>query len=368
MDISVTHELFNKAVTAVHRAIDSQRTLPILSNLLIQTETESVLISGTDLTLGLRMQIPAEVKEPGAACLPAHKLADIAHALPDAPVRLASGSGDQDAAILLTCSRAKFSLRSAPVADFPQFPPAGAHGLTLPAKVFTDLVTRTSYAVSRDQSRYALTGIALEATPDRIRFLATDGHRLAVATAPPAGTTLPGQVIVPPKALTTAARLSLNGESDITLAYDDEQHQLLLTQAGLRINARLIDGQFPDVDSIIPTPGAEMVTLHRETLRNALRRMAPMVSEQGPVTFAPGEASVTLSASDASLGDAREELDATVQGPIAPLGLRSRYLLDFLEAVESEEVRLYITGPLSPILAVPVGSADYQYILMPMRV
>jgi DNA polymerase-3 subunit beta len=364
MKISIAREPFAKAVTAVYRVTENRPTLPILSNLLLEATPAGLLLAGTDLSVGLRMQIAAEVHEPGALALPAGKLAEIVRALPDAPVSLET---TREGEALLSCERARFRLRGLPAEEFPRFPEAVAMSLALPATALADLVAKTSFAVSADQTRWALTGICLEATADQLRFTATDGHRLAIATLPHSmNGSHPLSALVPPKALTAAARLTADSEGDIQIAFDAEGQQLLLVQGGLRINARVIDGQFPNVAGVVPDPGPQAITVNREALRAALRRVTPMLGTSSATTLTPARTTLTLSGSDPSLGEATEEVDASIAGDIPAIAFQARYLLEFLEATDAPEIRMYIRGALDPVLLVPAEQTDYQYVLMPM--
>lgn len=364
MKISIAREPFAKAVTAVYRVTDTRTTLPLPSNLLLEATPAGVLLAGTDLSVGLRMQIAAEVHEPGALALPARKLAEIVRTLPDAPIVLET-TGEGDA--ILTCERARFRLRALPAEEFPRFPELADDGLALPATALADLVAKTSFAVSIDQSRWALTGICLETTAGEVRFTATDGHRLAIATLPHRNGHHPLSALVPPKALTAAARLTADSDGDVQLAFDADGQQLLLVQGGLRINARVIDGQFPNVAGVVPEPGPEVIAVNRETLRAALRRVTPMLGTTYATTLTPAKTTLTLSGSDPSFGEAREEVDASITGDVPAIAFQARYLLEFLEATEAPEIQMYIRGALDPVLLVPADQTDYQYVLMPMR-
>lgn len=367
MDITVTKD-FTKAVGAAQRAVDGRtKTLPILGHLLLEATAEGrVAISGTDLTTSLRLETAAEVAEPGALALPGQKLAEITHTLP--PAASTNLKTDGDAAVTLTCGRSHFRLRGLPAEDFPTFPESpDAAGLRLPATVFADLVAKTSFAASTDQTRYALTGISLQATADRLRFAATNGHRLALATLPYTNGEHPLDVIIPPKALVTAAKLASEAGGDITLRFAPGDGHLVLEQDGFVIATRLLDGTYPNIDTIVPTTRDHSITVGRESLRDAIRRIVPILGDFQGVKLTPGERTLTISGQNADLGEGTEEIDSLPTGQPAALYCQARYLLDFLDTVSTEQVQLYVTGPLDPILIQPVGDAGYTYIVMPIR-
>lgn len=367
MDITVTKD-FAKAVGAVHRAVDGRaKTLPMLGHLLLEATVEGrVAISGTDLTTSLRLETAAQVAEPGALALPGQKLAEITHTLP--PAASVNLKTDGENAVTLTCGRSRFRLRGLPAGDFPTFPErADAADLLLPATIFADLVAKTSFAASTDQTRYALTGISLQAAADRLRFAATNGHRLAIATLPHKNGEDPLDVIIPPKALVTAAKLASEAGEDITLGFTPGKEHLVLEKDGFIIATRLIEATFPNLDSIVPTTRDHSITANRECLRDAIRRIVPILGDFQGVKLTPGERSLTISGQNGDLGEGTEEIDCLPTGEPAALYCQARYLLDFLDTVSTEQVQLYVTGPLDPILIQPVGDAEYTYIVMPVR-
>jgi DNA polymerase-3 subunit beta len=364
MNVTVQRD-FAKAVATVRHATDA-KSLPILSHLLLEARDQQIRITGTDLSTSIRLTVPAEVTSPGALALPAHHLAEITHALPaDATLTLAQTDEDS---VQLVCGRAHYRIKGLPPADFPQFPGAPeSNWLTLPAPVFADLVKKTEFAVDTKADRPHLSGIALSATADALRASATNGHRLATVTLPQGNGSQDVDAIIPPKGLVFAARLASERQGDVRLSFPPHQGHFVVQQDGFTVATRLIDGSFPDVTRVIPVQREQGLELRRESLRATLRRLTPILTEIQSVTFTPTDTSLVVSGRNADLGEGREDLDYTPIGTPASFSLQAKYLLEYLDRVTAETLRLYVTGPLDPILVLPVGDDTYTYIVMPIR-
>lgn len=367
MNVTVQKE-FSKAVGLIQRTIDTRaRTLPILSHLLVEgTADQQVIVTGTDLGTSVRLALPADVATPGVVALPGQKLSEITHVLPSsAKVTLTRAEDD---AVELTCERALFRLRGARPEDFPQFPPLPeTEWLALPAAAFADLVSRTEFAASTDASRLALTGISFRSTPEALKVAATNGHRLAFASFPHANGHQEVNVILPPKPLSMAARLGLELGGDLHLGFSPNQEHLVVQREGFVIASRLIDAGYPNVDQVVPASREHLIQILRETFRDGLRRIAPILADGHPVKLTPGAGTLTLSGQNPDLGVGREELDCTCSGQPAAFSVQARYLLDYLDRVGAETIRLYVTSPLDPILIQPANDDRFTYIVMPVR-
>lgn len=322
---------------------------------------------GTDLDVGIRRGLTAEVVKPGAVALSAKKLYEIARELPQAMVELRA---DADLQVAIHCARSSFRMKGLPRDEFPSLPELKGDGdITLETPLFRDMLRKTLFAVSSDQTRYALTGVLVQVLASEIRMVATDGHRLALVRVPrPAGKgggTL--EALVPKKAMVEAAKITREDGGDVRLWLAD--NQLILQQENSTLVARLIDGQFPNYDQVIPTPGPDRILIGREALQGALRRTSAIMGERTTATefeFRAGRAVVSCVNMD--LGEAHEEIEASYQGDGFKVGFNARYILEFLAAVDSAEVSLNIADPLSPALFRPAGDEAYGCVIMPMRI
>ena len=231
------------------------------------------------------------------------------------------------------------------------------------------MLRKTLFAVSSDQTRYALTGVLLQVLTAEIRMVATDGHRLALMRTPRTADKGAGtlEAVVPKKAMVEAAKITRDDESDVKIWL--AENQLILEQEASILVARLIDGQFPNYDQVVPAPGPSRIGMAREALQGALRRTSAIMGERTtPTEFEFRAGRVIVSCVNMDLGEAHEELEASYEGEGFKVGFNARYVLEFLAAIDSAEVSLSIADPLSPALFRPAGDDAYGCVIMPMRI
>ncbi len=367
MHIRVERDAFVDALGPVQGVVEAKKTLPILSHLLLETGSDGVWLFGTDLDVGLRKGFTAEVIKPGAIALSAKKLYEIARELPQAPVEL---QADADLQVAIRCQRSSFRMKGLPRDEFPSLPDLKGDGeITLETKLFRDMLRKTLFAVSSDQTRYALTGVLMQAQPAEIRMVATDGHRLALMRAPRPSEKGGGalEALVPKKAMVEAAKITRDEGDDVRIWLTD--NQLILQQGSSTLVARLIDGQFPNYDQVMPGPSPSRILIGRDALQGALRRTSAIMGERTTATefeFQPGR--VVVSCVNMDLGEAHEELEVAYEGDGFKVGFNARYILDFLAAIDTAEVSLNIADPLSPALFRAAGDDAYGCVIMPMRI
>jgi DNA polymerase-3 subunit beta len=367
MLIRVERDAFVDALGPVQGVVEAKKTLPILSHLLLEASPDGVFLFGTDLDVGIRHGLVAEVIRPGAVALSAKKLYEIARELPAAPVEL---QADADLQVAIQCQRCSFRMKGLPREEFPALPDLKGDGeIVLDTRLFRDMLRKTLFAVSTDQTRYALTGVLVQVQASEIRMVATDGHRLALVRAPrpegKGGPTL--EALVPKKAMVEAAKITRDEGSGVRFWL--AENQLILEQQTSVLVARLIDGQFPNYDQVLPAPTPNRIVMGRDALQGALRRTSTIMGERTTATefeFRPGR--VLVSCVNLDLGEAREEFEASYDGPALKVGFNARYILEFLGAVDGGEVALQITDPLSPALFRPAGDDAFSCVIMPMRI
>lgn len=366
MHIRVERDAFVSALGSVQGVIEAKKTLPILSHLLLEASVGEVCIFGTDLDVGLRTSLPAEVLKPGATALSAKKLYEIAKELPEAPIEL---QADAEQQVTIRCQRSNFRMKGLPKEEFPSLPDNRGDGeIRLEPRVFRDMLRKTLFAVSSDQTRYTLTGLLIQVHAAEIRMVATDGHRLALVRTPWPAAKDPKSLdaLVPKKAMVEAAKLARDEASEIRLSLTESQ--IILQQGPSMLVARLIDGQFPNYDQVMPALGPSRISIGREALQGALRRTSAIMGDRTTATefeFQAGR--LLVSCVNMDLGEAHEEMEASHQGAELRVGFNARYVLDFLGAVDSPEVEVQITDPLSPALFRGAGDEGYGCVIMPMR-
>ena len=365
MHIRVDRDAFVDALGPVQGVVEAKKTLPILSHVLLEAGTDGVWLFGTDLDVGLRRGLTAEVITPGTVAVSAKKLYEIARELPPAPVEL---QADADLQVTLRCLRSSFRLKGLGREEFPTLPTMTSDGgVTLGSSLFRDMLRKTLFAVSSDQTRYALTGVLVQVQANEVRMVATDGHRLALVKASRPGGAGVLEALVPKKAMGEAAKIMREEGKDVRLWLSD--NQLILQQETSTLLARLIDGQFPNYDQVIPGPNPRQITLEKGSLEGALRRTSAIMGERTtPTEFQFRTGRALLSCVNIDLGEAHEELEVVYEGEELRVGFNARYILDFLAAIAEEQITIQIADPLSPALFRAAGNEGYGCVIMPMRI
>jgi DNA polymerase-3 subunit beta len=364
MHVEVERDAFLRGLQMVQNIVEPRQTLPILANVLLETEGDSVRVTATDLAVGARVSVPARVQAPGAITLSARKLGEIVKELPAAPLSI---KVQENAWIALKCAGASYRLVGLAAEDFPSVVPTTPPAwVTLEGKALREMLARTAFAMSHDESRYALNGVLLAIQGGRIQLVATDGHRLALATRPLAPGGPPATGIVPRKAVQEVGRVVGVGE-DVQLAL--VENQFVLRMPNFLLVARLIEGQFPNYEQVIPRAHPHRLVLSRAAFTAALRRVSVLSEERTkPVKLGLAPGALTLTAANPELGEAEESLAVDYAGEPLAIGFNSRYLLDALAAIEAEQVVAELKDGASAGVIRSVEGDDYFCVIMPMRI
>jgi DNA polymerase-3 subunit beta len=364
MEVMLDRDAFLKGLQMVHNIVEPRQTLPILANVLMEAEGEAVRVTATDLEVGARVAIPARVATRGAITVSARKLAEIVKELPTASLSLKVG---ESAAVTMRCGGVSYRLVGMAPDDFPAVVPAAPPAwLSLEAGTLREMLAQTSFAISHDESRFALNGVLFVLQPKEVRFVATDGHRLAVATRG-VGQGLSGVTgIVPRKAVMEIMRV-LGASEDVQIAITE--NQFVLQMPNFVMTARLIEGQFPNWEAVMPRSHPGRLALKRPALAAALRRVSVMAEERNkPVRFALAPGSLTLSAASHDLGEAEEHLVVDYAGGELSIGFNARYVLDALAPMEHDDVLFEFKDALSPGVLRSAADEGYCCVIMPMRI
>jgi DNA polymerase-3 subunit beta len=364
MEVTLNRDAFLKGLQMVQNIVEPRQTLPILANVLLETDGDSIRLTATDLEVGARVSVPARVAGKGAITVSARKLAEIVKELPAADLALRV---QDNATVALRCGTASYKLVGMGPEDFPPVVAAEkAAWLKIDGKTLREMLQQTSFAVSHDETRYALNGVLFALAGKEARLVATDGHRLAMArrTLGNVGAAVTG--IVPRKAITEIMRVLGTGE-DVEIALTD--NQFVLQMPNFLMTARLIEGQFPNYEAVIPKAHPGKLLIPRVALTSALRRVAVMAEERNkPVRFLLAPAALKLSASSQDLGEAEETLDVDYAGAEVTIGFNSRYLLDAISPIEKDQVVVEFKDGLSPGVIRSVDDDGYCCVIMPMRI
>ena len=358
-----------KALKHTQSIVERRQTIPILSNVLIETGADSIVIRATDNEIEIVEKVPAVIGEAGALTVPAHRLCDIVSRLSDgAQISLAAGENNQ---LALTSGRAKFSLATLPADGFPSMVQENMpFSFTVAGADLLGLIGKTSFAVSTEETRYNLNGIYLhEKAGDapRLTAVATDGHRLASAYIPlPEGATgMPG-VIIPRKTIGEISKLAAESDAEINISLSANQIRFHLGDVVLA--SRLIDGTYPEYEKVIPAANDKVLEADAAVLRDVIERVSVVSEKSRGIKLAIKNNLIQVSAAAADEGSAEDELDAAYSGDDLEIGFNFRYLLDILGQIKGGTVQLLMNDSISPVILKDTADANALYVLMPMRV
>ena len=350
--------------------VERKNTIPILANVLLEASGNELTLLATDLEVALRGFAEAAVSKPGTVTLPAKKLYEVMRALPDGDVNIdtdKNGSG-------VKISGGQFSSRmpTLPREDFPSLPEAGGGvKATIKGAALRQMVAKTQFAITGEDTRYYLNGAQFVLRPDQMTFVATDGHRLAVVhtNREPASKGEEVKAILPRKTLAELARLLQEGDVDVE--YERGENHLFFQVGRRLLISRMIDGQFPAYEKVIPKNNDKRIEFDRDKLTQAVRRVAILSNERSrAVKFVVEKGQVEVTSSSPEFGEAHEPIAVDYAGPSLTICFNAQYVLDFLGVVESDVVALDLKDDVSQAVMKPVGvdGYDYTYVIMPMRV
>jgi DNA polymerase III subunit beta len=373
MKFSIEKAEFQRGLGRIQSIVEKRNTMPILANALLEVSGKkegSLELAATDLEVGIRSSHPCEVAKPGRLTVSARKLHEIVRELPEEKVHLEASS---NAYLTLRCARAEFTLAGTTAEEYPSLPHFAPKSLTIvPAAVLSEMIERTMYAASTDETRYNLNGVYVERLADtgKLRMVATDGHRLAYvdrALGDGLTTLAASGVIIPRKGLAELKKLVDEEDADeIEIGF--EGNNGLARKGTVTLTMRLIEGEFPNYRQVIPTDRGQQLVLPTEVFTHALRRVALLSAERSrAVKLELSEGQMRLSSNNPDLGDAREEIDIDYAGETTSIAFNARYLIDAVSAARSKEIRFGFRDALSPAELSPGDDADALAVVMPMR-
>jgi len=363
MEVNVDREGFLRGLQMVHNVVEPRQTLPILANVLIQTGQDALRLTATDLEVGARVSVPAKIAIPGAITISARKLLEIVKELPAAPMSL---KVQENAWVALRCAGASYKLVGLAADDFPAVAELAAGWMSVDGKLLRDMLTQTTFAISHDESRYALNGVLFAVRDRELRLVATDGHRLALAVRPTGVSATPVSGIVPRKAVQEIARIVGSGEeAEIAIG----ENQFVLRMPNVLLVARLIEGTFPNYEQVVPKSHPYRIVLSRSGLTAALRRVSVLSEERTkPAKFILSPGILRLTAYSPDFGEAEEQIEVEYVGEEMTIGFNSRYVLDALGAQGGEQVVLEVKDGMSPGVIKSLEDDGSLCVIMPMRI
>jgi len=371
MKVTIERNSLLKTLGHVQSVVERRNTIPILSNVMMEADGDSISMTATDLDIAVVEKSRANISQPGSTTVPAQTLFDIVRKLPDgSEVDLSLEENDR---LVVKAGRSRFTLTCLDKEDFPLMSEGDMpHRFDIAASELKRLIDKARFAISTEETRYYLNGIYLHVanTEDgaRLRAVATDGHRLAQVEqdVPDGASGMPG-IIIPRKTVAEVRKLIDELDGTVSVALSDTK--ICFVFGGATITSKLIDGTFPDYSRVIPQGNDKMLEMDCRIFAEAVDRVSTISSDKTrSVKLALGEDVLTLSVNSPDSGTATEELSAAYSADVFEIGFNSRYLLDILAQIEGDTVQVMLADPSSPTIVRDMLDEGALYVLMPMRV
>src|SRR5438093_9905471 len=348
-------------LTLIQGVVERKTTLPILANVLVRAEGGELGIAATDLEVGLKSVCVSKTTVPGAITLPARRLYEIVRALPDKEINFKRGEANW---VTVTCGTSRFRIAGLPQDDFPTLPETKSNVGKIPADVLSKVISRTIFAISTEDSKYTLSGALLLLKPGSITMVATDGHRLAHVEKSEALEDVSEEikVLVPKKAMGELVRMIAESADTETVGFSRDETHLFFDMGKRLLISRMLTGQFPNYEAVLPRNNDRIITVNREEVAGAIKRVAILSDERShTVKLALTSGAMELKASHSDLAEAHETLEVHYTKKDLQVGFNFQYLLDFLTTADEPEVSFEFKDSESAaqLRAQPAG--DYNY-------
>lgn len=363
MKFNTTKDVLLKGIQGVQTAINSKSTLPILSNILMEAAGDNIILTTTDLDIGIVSTIPIKPSITGAITIPARKFSDIIKEMPDG--ENITISVKKNNLVNIECEKSLFKIMGLPKEEFPQLPEyKDKDSIILDAKKLKKMLKMTQFAISHDETRYVLNGTLFVIKPTFIRLVATDGRRLAlIEEKMQLPKSLERKFIVPAKAVSELDRI-LGEEGTVKILFGE--NQIFFDTGATRLVTRLIEGEFPNYEQVVPKEIKDKMVVARAKLLPAIKRVALFTnSDSMAIKVDLAKDKLVLSKSAAYLGEARVELDVEYKGREMSVGFNPDYLVDLLKNTDQEMISFEIGDPEKPGV-VRIGE-EYTYVVLPMQ-
>jgi DNA polymerase-3 subunit beta len=355
--------------------VERKTTIPILSHLLCEAKGGRLTITATDLEISIRTACDAKVRKDGACTIPAKKLLELVRLLPDEEIRFKLLENHW---VQITCGKKNYKMVGMARDNFPVLAsPGGSPLATMPAGALSGMIARTQFAISAEETRYTLNGALLVLKPDAMIMVATDGHRLALVEKehPFEGLNAESRALVPKKAMAEILRLAAEVDADSPVEFSRDESNLYFqfgpNGGGRLLISRMLTGQFPNYEAVLPRDNNRVVTLERNELLDAVRRVYQLADQRShAVKFELSSEGIRISSSSPEYGEAVEEIEKPLKGEDLAIGFNAQYLLDFLSAAADGPVALELKDEQSAGQMRPLADEafKYRYVIMPMRI
>jgi len=370
MEFTVSRADLVRELNLSQGVVEKKTTIPILSNVLLEADSNKIVLTATDLELGIRCSCAARVKKGGAGTVPARRLLDYVRLLPDGDVQVKI---QENHWANLVSGRSKTRIAGMSRESFPELPKMPAPLAEIPLGVLASMISKTVFAISNEESRFTLNGALLVLKKGGLVMVATDGHRLAMieSSADLPGVTGAYRALLPRKAMVEIQKLASDAPSDAIVKFAGDENHLFFEVGERLLLSRKLTGNFPDYERVLPKEQPLTVALNREELKGAIERVAQFSDERSRairLTAAAGEFRVHSSVSET--GESEESIPIEYDGASTEIGFNAEYILDFLRAVSDEQVNFLFKDAHSAGELQPAGekSGHYRYVIMPMRI
>jgi DNA polymerase-3 subunit beta len=371
MKLKIKKDEILKGLQRIQGVVDKKNTMPILSNMLLVADGKGIEIIATDLEIGLRGRYAADVEKPGAVTVSAKKMFEIVRELPEEDVQIRVEEGNW---VKIVSGHSQFKLVGLPKEEYPSMPDVAEEGMiTMDGVTLRDMIKKTLYAAGENDARYVLNGLYVHLSPVKgglnIRMVGTDGHRLSMIDRIVEAKHKEESVIVPKKAMIELRRLLEEDSSQEGFQIGFSKNHALFKRDGLVMVSKLIDGNYPNYQQVLPTQNTKKVAVSKDIFTHAVKRVSILSKEKtNAVKLQLEKNKLLLSTNNPEVGEANEELSIDYTGENISIGFNSRYLMDVLMAMDRDTITLELNDSLSPCLVKEEGNDAYKCVVMPMRV
>lgn len=362
MKLKVSRDILLSSIQTVQNVVSAKATLPILSNVLMDARKAKLKLNATDLDIGISCEIPVETIEEGSITIPAKRFSDIIKEMPSGDILIYAKKNNQ---IDIEGESCRFKLNGLPKEEFPKFPDfKDKEVICIAQKLLKNMLELTSFSVSHEEARYVLNGVLLEISDSTIRMVATDGRRLAkVEKKLSTSIKKDVSVIIPIKAIQEISR-NLKDEGDVSFIVG--ANQVLFDIDGILIATRVIEGDFPNYNQVIPKPAKNKITVNTQELLSSIKRANLLATPDfQAVKFEIFPDKMVISKTTPDVGESREEISVEYGGQEMVVGFNPHFLIDFLKNIEQEYIDMELLGADKPAV---MRLGDYLYLALPMRI
>ena len=364
---TIDKSILLKSIAKLQSVVEKRNTIPILANVKLEASENSLTLTVTDMDLVVTEEIEANISIAGALTIPALTLYDIVRKLPEgAQVNLESEPSSSR--LFVTAGSSKFTLSYLPVEDFPIMSEGDlTHSFTLKSKEFTRLIEKSRFAMSNEETRYYLNGVYLHLIGNKLKAVATDGHRLASIEidAPEGSAEMPG-IIIPRKAVNEVGKL-LEDQEEVKISLSDTK--IKFNSGKIQLLSKVVDGTFPDYQRVIPDNNTKSMKVSNDDFKEAIDRVSTISSDKTKaVKVLLSKEVVTITSQGVEGTSGKEDIQAEYDGDNIEVGFNSRYMVEMLSLIESDMVNFSFDEPNSPAIVTDASDTGALYIIMPMRV